>query len=74
VSGLTIIARKHIIPYVVGTKNTSKIIKNRSFTTVDGSKGIAQKVPKGYIPQKQGNIITYPILSGLHHHYERLSA
>jgi len=36
--------------------------------------GIAQKVPKGYAPQKQGNIITYPILSGLHHHYERLSA
>ena len=36
--------------------------------------GIAQKVPKGYIPQKQGNIITYPILSGLHHHYGRLSA
>ena len=36
--------------------------------------GIAQKVPGGYTPQKQGNIITYPILSGLHHHYERLSA
>jgi len=35
--------------------------------------GIAQKVSKGYIPQKQGNIITYPILSGLHHHYERFS-
>ncbi len=29
--------------------------------------GIAQKVPKGYTPQKRGNIITYPILSGLHH-------
>ena len=36
--------------------------------------GIAQKVPNGYTPQKQGNIITYPILSGLHHDYERLSA
>ncbi len=35
--------------------------------------GIAQKVPKGYIPQKQGNIITSPILSGLHHHYEKFS-
>jgi len=36
--------------------------------------GIAQKVPKGYTPQKRGNIITYPILSGLHHHYERFAA
>jgi len=36
--------------------------------------GIAQKVPKGYTPQKQGRVISYPILSGLHHHYERLSA
>ena len=36
--------------------------------------GIAQKVPGGYTPQKQGKVITYPILSGLHHHYERLSA
>ncbi len=33
--------------------------------------GIAQKVPGGYTPQKQGKVITYPILSGLHH-YERL--
>jgi len=36
--------------------------------------GIAQKVPKGYTPQKQGKVITHPILSGLHHHYERLAA
>ncbi len=36
--------------------------------------GIAQKVPKGYTQQKRGNIITYPILSGLHHHYERFVA
>ena len=35
--------------------------------------GIAQKVPKGYTPQKQGKVITYPILSGLHHHYKALS-
>jgi hypothetical protein len=32
--------------------------------------GIAQKAPNGYTPQKQGNIITYPILPGLHHHYK----
>jgi hypothetical protein len=36
--------------------------------------GIAQKVPGGYTPQKQGKVITYPILSGLHHHYERVAA
>ncbi len=29
--------------------------------------------PHGYTPQKQGNIITYPILSGLHHHYKAFS-
>ena len=27
----------------------------------------------GYAPQKQGNIITYPILSGLHNHYKAFS-
>ncbi len=29
--------------------------------------------PHGYTPQKQGKVIGYPVLSGLHHHYERLS-
>ena len=36
--------------------------------------GITQKVPGGYTPQKQRRVIGYPVLSGLHHHYERLSA
>ena len=36
--------------------------------------GIEQNVPKGYTPQKVGKVISYPVLSGLFHHYERISA
>jgi len=36
--------------------------------------GIEQNIPKGYKPQTTGRIISHPILSGLHHHYTRLSA
>ena len=36
--------------------------------------GIEQRVPGGYEAQTEGKIISIPILSGLHHHYERRSA
>ncbi len=36
--------------------------------------GIEQEVPKGYIPQRKGKIISKPVISGLFYHYERLAA
>jgi len=33
--------------------------------------GIEQQTPLGYTPQKEGEIISFPVLSGLHHHYSR---
>ncbi len=36
--------------------------------------GIGLQVPKGYIPQTEGRIVSKPILGGLVHHYYRLSA
>ena len=36
--------------------------------------GIEQRVPGGYEVQTEGKIVSIPILSGLHHHYERHSA
>ena len=36
--------------------------------------GIEQRVPGGYEVQTEGKIVSIPILSGLHHHYERRSA
>ncbi len=36
--------------------------------------GIEQQVPGGYEVQTEGKIVSIPILSGLHHHYERHSA
>ena len=36
--------------------------------------GIEQHVPGGYEVQTEGKIVSIPILSGLHHHYERHSA
>ena len=36
--------------------------------------GIDQRVPSGYEAQTEGKIVSIPILSGLHHHYERRSA
>jgi hypothetical protein len=35
---------------------------------------IAEKSPSGYnTPQKQGKVIDYPVLSRMHHNYDRLS-
>jgi len=36
--------------------------------------GIEQNVPKGYKPQKNGQILKMQVLSGLHHHYYRKAA
>lgn len=36
--------------------------------------GLAQQIPKGYKPQKRGKIVSYPVLYGLHHSYERKAA
>ena len=36
--------------------------------------GIEQRVPGGHEVQTEGKIVSIPILSGLHHHYERHSA
>ena len=36
--------------------------------------GIEQRVPGGYEAHREGEIVSIPILSGLHHHYERRSA
>ena len=36
--------------------------------------GIDQRVPGGYEAQREGKIVSIPVLSGLHHHYERRSA
>ena len=31
-------------------------------------------IPTGYVPQNKGEIISLPVLSGLHHHYFRKTA
>ena len=38
--------------------------------------GIAEELPGGYTPQKQGRVMGYSVLSRLHHHYKafRLSS
>lgn len=36
--------------------------------------GIEQKIPNGYSPQEKGKVVSYPILGGLYHHYERKTA
>ena len=36
--------------------------------------GIEQQVPGGYEVQTEGKVVSIPIFSGLHHHYERHSA
>ena len=33
--------------------------------------GIGLSVPKGYIREGKGEIVSEPVLGGLHHHYER---
>ena len=41
---------------------------------VFGRRQIEQRVPGGYEAHREGKIVSIPILSGLHHHYERRSA
>ena len=36
--------------------------------------GLEQQVPSGYLPQTDGKVVSIPVLSGLHHHYERRKA
>jgi putative transposase len=36
--------------------------------------GIDYKIPKGYMPQTKGIVVSKPVLFGLIHHYERLAA
>ena len=36
--------------------------------------GIDQQVPTGYKPQINGNVLKFPILGGLCHHYVRRAA
>ena len=33
--------------------------------------GLEQQTPHGYTPQTEGEVIAFPVLSGLHHHYTR---
>ena len=44
------------------------------YNTIRPHQGIEQRVPGGYEAQTEGKIVSIPILSGLHHHYERQSA
>ena len=56
-----------------GSRNIRKQIT--FFLTPPILKKIEMKMgcfPDGYTSQKQGKVITYPILSGLHHHYVKL--
>ena len=46
----------------------------RYYNTKRPHQGIEQQVPGGYEVQTEGKIVSIPILSGLHHHYERRSA
>jgi len=41
------------------------------YNTKRPHQGLDQKIPAGYSPQKEGKIVSQPVLSGLHHHYER---
>jgi len=33
--------------------------------------GLEQEIPGGYAVQREGKVVSFPVLSGLHHHYER---
>ena len=56
------------IKHILGT-----YIRNY-YNTKRPHQGIEQRVPGGYETQREGKIVSIPILSGLHHHYERRSA
>ena len=67
------IRREALDNYLIFTeKQISKIIKEYIFyyNNYRFHQGI-NKVPVDYCPQKNGRIISMPVLSGLHHHYYR---
>ena len=62
---------------VFGQKQIEHILStyiSNYYNTKRPHQGIQQRVPGGYKVQTEGKIVSIPILSGLHHHYERLPA
>jgi len=57
-------------------KQLRKILKKyiTYFNQKRPHQGISQEVPEGYVPQKQGKVVSHPVLWGLHHHYYKLAA
>ena len=61
---------------IFSEKQIRKILKKyiTYFNKKRPYQGISQEVPDGYTPQKQGNVLSHPVLWGLHHHYYRIVA
>jgi transposase InsO family protein len=63
--------------FVIFNRNQlMKIMKKyiEYYNTKRAHQGIRQQVPAGYEPQEDGKVISIPVLSGLHHHYQRKTA
>ena len=61
---------------IIGERQLRKILSSyiAYYNTMRPHQGIHQNVPSGYTPQAHGTVVARPVLSGLHHHYERLAA
>ena len=61
---------------IFNEKQLRKIITEyiRYYNSQRAHQGIEQNIPAGYVPQTEGKVVSFPVLSGLHHHYERKTA
>ena len=65
-----------IIFSLLNEKQIRNILRNyiSYYNNFRPHRGINQQIPKGFLPQENGNIKSKPILGGLHHHYFRAVA
>lgn len=63
--------------FIIFTKHQLKNILSNYINYYNSQRphqGIEQKIPEGYLPKKSGKVVSIPVLFGLHHHYDRISA
>ena len=61
---------------IFSQKQLEKILKEYIdyYNRLRPHQGIGQEVPAGYSAQLEGDVVAFPVLSGLHHYYERRKA
>jgi hypothetical protein len=71
------VRREALDHFLIINRNQLKVVLTEYigyYNTQRPHQGLEQHVPQNYSPQKEGEILKRPILSGLHNHYFRKAA